>query len=70
MQGRLSPMYNGKIQKFPINHWKSEFYIANSLNINLIEWILPTIKSIIFWFIHFTGILYSELYQTYRGEKS
>ena len=38
MQGRLSPMYNGKIQKFPVNHWKSEFYIASSLNINLIEW--------------------------------
>ena len=38
MQGRLSPMYNGKIQKFPIDHWKSEFFIAKSLNINLIEW--------------------------------
>ena len=31
MQGRLSPMYNGKIQKFPINHWKSEFFIATSI---------------------------------------
>ena len=36
MQGRLSPMYNGKIQKFPVN-WKSEF-ILQGLNINLIEW--------------------------------
>ena len=34
MQGRLSPMYNGKIQ-ISVNHWKSEFYIASSLNIIL-----------------------------------
>lgn len=38
MQGRLSPIYNGKIQKFPIHHWKSEFFIANALNLKLIEW--------------------------------
>ena len=38
MQGRLSPIYNGKIQKFPSNHWQSEFFIAKALGINLIEW--------------------------------
>lgn len=38
MQGRLSPIYNGKIQKFPTHHWKSEFFIANALNLKLIEW--------------------------------
>ena len=38
MQGRLSPIYNNKIQKFPTLHWKSEFFIARSLNLNLIEW--------------------------------
>ena len=37
MQGRLSIMYNGKLKSFLLT-LKSEFYIASSLNINLIEW--------------------------------
>ena len=38
MQGRLSPMVNGKIQAFPSNHWRSEFGMANELGIHLMEW--------------------------------
>ncbi len=38
MQGRLSPIYNSRIQKFPMYHWETEFYIAKSLNLKLIEW--------------------------------
>ena len=30
MQGRLSPLVDGKIQAFPWNYWKQEFKIANS----------------------------------------
>jgi hexulose-6-phosphate isomerase len=40
MQGRLSPMIDGKIQAFPWNSWKNEFSIAKSLHIALMEWTL------------------------------
>ena len=38
MQGRLSPMVNGKIQAFPSTHWRSEFGIASEIGIRLMEW--------------------------------
>ena len=38
MQGRLSPILNGKIQSFPWQNWKNEFYDLYDLNINLVEW--------------------------------
>ncbi len=39
MQGRLSPMNNGKIQTFPANTWKDEFVIAKEIGYELIEWV-------------------------------
>ena len=40
MQGRLSKSVNGKIQSFPINSWKKEFYLAKEIGFELIEWVL------------------------------
>ncbi len=40
MQGRLSPIYNNKIQAFPKNHWQKEFKKINELKLNLLEWTL------------------------------
>lgn len=40
MQGRLSPIINGKIQEFPWNHWREEFYVASELGFSIIEWTL------------------------------
>lgn len=40
MQGRLSPMRNGRIQSFPWNHWQQEFQIAARLGFGLMEWTL------------------------------
>lgn len=40
MQGRLSPIVDGRIQSFPWDHWKQEFSIASSLDLNLMEWTL------------------------------
>ena len=40
MQGRLSPMVNGKIQAFPYETWKNEFAIAKLNNYSLMEWTL------------------------------
>jgi hexulose-6-phosphate isomerase len=40
MQGRLSPMKNGKIQTFPSDTWKDEFSIAKEIGYELIEWVL------------------------------
>ncbi len=38
MQGRLSPIEEGKIQAFPWSHWQSEFKIAHNLGFELMEW--------------------------------
>lgn len=38
MQGRLSPMINGKIQCFPWDHWKEEFPLAKECSFNSMEW--------------------------------
>lgn len=40
MQGRLSPMVNGKIQAFPKDHWQEEFSKAHALEIGKMEWTL------------------------------
>jgi len=40
MQGRLSPIVNGKIQSFPWNHWKQEFKIAADNDFSIMEWTL------------------------------
>lgn len=40
MQGRLSPLVNGKIQAFPVNYWQKEFLAANKIDIRLMEWTL------------------------------
>ena len=40
MQGRLSPIYEDKIQCFPTFHWKNEFSIANSIGFSKMEWTL------------------------------
>jgi len=40
MQGRLSSMIDGKIQAFPWNSWRDEFFIARALRIQLMEWTL------------------------------
>ena len=46
IQGRLSKPVNGKIQSFPNNTWKSEFYLAKEIgfekHIEKIEKILRT----------------------------
>ena len=44
MQGRLSPVQNGKIQEFPWNSWESEFEIGNNIGFNLMEWTLDQDK--------------------------
>lgn len=40
MQGRLSPVINGKIQEFPWNNWKQEFASASALGFKIMEWTL------------------------------
>ena len=40
MQGRLSPIYNGKIQSFPKYHWKQEFKKLKNLGLYFLEWTL------------------------------
>ena len=40
MQGRLSPLYNNKIQSFPKYHWQNEFKKIRELKMNIMEWTL------------------------------
>ena len=40
MQGRLSPLVNGRIQAFPWVNWKDEFPLAEQIDIHLMEWTL------------------------------
>ena len=40
MQGRLSPMVDGKIQAFPWDFWQREFPAAQHLGLGLMEWTL------------------------------
>ena len=40
MQGRLSPLVDGKIQAFPWDRWRDEFSIANEHAFKVMEWTL------------------------------
>jgi len=40
MQGRLSPLIDGKIQAFPWNYWQNEFSLAAKNGFSIIEWTL------------------------------
>ncbi|NEO82908.1 MAG: sugar phosphate isomerase/epimerase [Spirulina sp. SIO3F2] len=40
MQGRLSPLIDGKIQCFPWPYWQQEFSIAQEIGFSLMEWTL------------------------------
>ncbi len=40
MQGRLSPLVDGKIQAFPWHAWQQEFPAANRIGLRLMEWTL------------------------------
>jgi len=40
MQGRLSPLVDGKIQAFPTEHWRDEFTAGAALGFDLMEWTL------------------------------
>ena len=40
MQGRLSPLVNGRIQAFPTDHWRKEFSLAERQGICSMEWTL------------------------------
>ncbi len=40
MQGRLLPKYRGRYQAHPVGYWQTEFAIAQTLGLPLIEWIL------------------------------
>jgi len=42
MQGRLSPMAQGKIQSFPWNSWENEFLIARNIGLSLMEWTIDS----------------------------
>ena len=39
MQGRLSPMIDGKVQSFPAATWREEFPLAQACGFSLIEWV-------------------------------
>lgn len=38
MQGRLSPIVDGKIQSFPWTFWRNEFQDAKKIGLKLMEW--------------------------------
>jgi hexulose-6-phosphate isomerase len=40
MQGRLSPLVDGKIQAFPWSDWRAEFPLARSVGLHRMEWTL------------------------------
>ena len=42
MQGRLSPIRNGRIQSFPWETWDEEFEIASKLNLKKMEWTIDS----------------------------
>ena len=42
MQGRLSPLRNGRIQSFPWETWQDEFETAADLNIRKLEWTIDS----------------------------
>ena len=40
MQGRLSPLVDGKTQAFPWENWRTEFPAAQKLGLHIMEWTL------------------------------
>lgn len=44
MQGRLSPLIDGRIQTFPWSYWSNEFLIAEKHGFRLMEWTLDQDK--------------------------
>jgi hexulose-6-phosphate isomerase len=44
MQGRLSPIRNGRIQSFPWETWEKEIESASAINFNLMEWTIDSEK--------------------------
>ena len=40
MQGRLVDQIDGRIQAFPVQHWRDEFRLGHELGFSLIEWTL------------------------------
>ncbi|MDP5131076.1 MAG: sugar phosphate isomerase/epimerase [Paraglaciecola sp.] len=42
MQGRLTPQYEGRYQSHPRGHWQGEFFIAKTLGLDLIEFIVDS----------------------------
>lgn len=40
MQGRLSPQIGSKIQSFPKSFWKAEFFLAEAIRLECVEWTL------------------------------
>lgn len=42
MQGRLSPIRNNQIQSFPWEDWSSEFAMAHSLDLPMMEWTIDS----------------------------
>ncbi len=40
MQGRLSPLVDGRIQAFPAQHWRDEIRLAGDLEFRRMEWTL------------------------------
>ena len=40
MQGRLSPLVDGRIQAFPVEHWRDEYPAAGRIGLPLMEWTL------------------------------
>src|SRR5271169_4464068 len=40
MQGRLSPIVDGRIQAFPWTCWQTEFRVAQEYSFHLVEWTL------------------------------
>jgi len=40
MQGRLSPMVDGRIQSFPWEHWRDELLLGHGIGFSILEWTL------------------------------
>lgn len=40
MQGRLLPKYKGRYQAHPVGYWQDEFYLAEEIGLDLIEFIV------------------------------
>ena len=44
MQGRLSPIIDGRIQSFPWDYWENELLLAEEIGIHLMEWTIDSKK--------------------------